>query len=276
MKIYISVDMEGIPGTFNWEHEKVDRPSVRKYMMDHVRQAVEQILAHPQATDIQEITIADSHSNGDNLFYDITALDKRITLISGSPRPEYMMPGFDSSYSIVFLLGYHAGTGALKANMDHTYSNNKIQRITINGISMNEALINAAYAGYHGVPVGLVSGDLALYEELMPNMPWLNYVITKEAVAKFAAKNYSALKVEKELRRAVERALDFAEDSLYRFSSPIELEIEFHSTAMADVVSLMPGTTRVDGKRIRYIHDDYRVMFNALMALITLAYATGI
>jgi len=30
MKIYISTDMEGIPGTFNWEQEKTNRPEVLK------------------------------------------------------------------------------------------------------------------------------------------------------------------------------------------------------------------------------------------------------
>ena len=45
MKIYISVDMEGIPGTFNWEHEKVDRISVRKYMQEHIMTALEAILS---------------------------------------------------------------------------------------------------------------------------------------------------------------------------------------------------------------------------------------
>lgn len=44
MKIYISVDMEGIPGTFNWEHEKIDRPNVRRYMMDHVEYTIDEIL----------------------------------------------------------------------------------------------------------------------------------------------------------------------------------------------------------------------------------------
>lgn len=276
MKIYLSVDMEGIPGTFNWEHEKIDRQSVRKYMTDHVEHAIDEILRWPNADSIEEITIADSHSSGDNLYYQITARDERITLISGSPRPEYMMPGFDASYTMVFLLGYHAGTGALHGNMDHTYSNSKIQKIWINGSAMSEALINAAYAGYHQVPVALVSGDLALKNEMGPVLPWLRYVVTKEGIAKFAAKNYSTLKVEKELRIAVQDALAAKDLAIYSFSAPIELRIEFHSTAITDVVALMPGAQRLDGKTILYVHDDYGIIFNALMALITLAYATGI
>ena len=63
--------MEGMPGTFNWDHEKADRASVRKYMQDHVSCAIEAILSGKEEHLIDEIVIADSHSHGDNLYYEI-------------------------------------------------------------------------------------------------------------------------------------------------------------------------------------------------------------
>ena len=95
-------------------------------------------------------------------------------------------------------------------------------------------------------------------------------------MAKFAAKNYSLARVNRELREAIRRALASKNLPIYSFETPIKLKIEFHSTAMTDVVALMPGTQRLDGKTILYQHDDYAILFNALMALVTLAYATGI
>jgi D-amino peptidase len=276
MKLYISIDMEGMPGTFNWDQEKTDRAAVRRNMQEHVNDAIVAILNSKENNQIDEIVIADSHSGGDNLDYCITAQDARIALISGGPRPAYMMPGFDSSYSMVFFLGYHAGTGTLKGNMDHTYSNSRIQKIWINGIRMNEAMINAAYAGYHGVPVALISGDKALAQELKEPMPWLDYVCTKEAVAKFAAKNYSSALVKPLLEKAVQNSLAKQNIPLYTFSKPITLKIEFHSTAMADVACLMPYTKRLDGRTVEYIDDDYGIIFEAIMALVTLASTTGI
>jgi D-amino peptidase len=105
MRIYISIDMEGMPGTFNWEQEKTDRPAVRKCITQHVTTAMSAALGSPQASKIEEITIADSHSAGDNLDYGITELDARINLISGCPRPRYMMPELSADYSQVWLLG---------------------------------------------------------------------------------------------------------------------------------------------------------------------------
>lgn len=275
MKIYISLDMEGIPGTFNWEQEKVNRAGVKALMFNHLQTIVEAIKDSRQNHQIDEIVIADSHSAGDNIDYEFTALDERISLISGGPRPYYMMPAFSEVYDQVFLVGYHAGTGALKGNMDHSYSNRRIHKISMNGRRMNEALLNAAYAGYYGVPVTLITGDKTLSAEILNEnaMPWVNFVTTKEALSKFAAKNYSSLRVREKTAEAVQKALSKTKTDypLYKFESPQTLQIEFISSSMADVACYMPKVKRLDGRTIEFIETDYAVMFEAIMALVTLA-----
>lgn len=276
MRIYISIDMEGMPGTFNWEQEKTDRPAVRQCITQHVKTTLEAALASPQGSEIEEITIADSHSAGDNLDYSITELDRRINLISGCPRPRYMMPDLSDTYSQIWLLGYHSGTGALRGNMDHTYSNSRIHNIWINGKAMNEALINSAYAGYLGIPVTLVSGDETLMHELTNPMPWLEFIPTKKAVAKFSAKNYSRLAVDELTRQAVTKALakDKTAIPLYRFNAPINLKIEFNHSSMADQAALMPYTKRLDGRTLEFTADDYEIVFETIMVLVYLASTT--
>ncbi len=280
MKIYISLDMEGIPGTFNWDHEKKNPAAVKRSIHDHLTDLIQAIQKCSKNSEIKEILIADSHSSGDNIDYEWCKLDERINLISGGPRPTYMMPMLDSEYDYVFFIGYHAGTGSLNGNMDHSYSNSKIQKISINGKPMNEALINAAYAGCLGVPVALVTGDLALKKELMIEgaTPWVEYVTTKEGFSKFAAKNYNPIRVQKALVNAVNTVFskDISQYKVFTFATPVHLQIEFHSTAMADMACLMPGTKRIDGKTIEYVNEDYPTLFEAIVALITLAYATGI
>jgi D-amino peptidase len=267
--------MEGIPGTFNWEHEKADRSAVKRYFRHHVDCVLQGILSHAKSPLINEILIADSHSVGDNLDYEVTAIDERVSLISGNPRPCYMMPALNSGFDHVFLIGYHSGTGSLRGNMDHTYSNSRIHKISINGVPMTEAQINAAYAAYHNVPVTLVTGDETLKNTLLEQdcMPWVEYVATKDAVAKFAAKNYSQVWVDRLTLEAVTRVLDKDAKTLPLYTIPPDavLRIEFHSTAMTDVACLMPGVKRLDGRVIEYQADDYAVLFEAIMALVTLA-----
>lgn len=275
MKIYISLDMEGIPGTFNWQQEKENRATVKALMYSHLQTIVEAIKDNKKNNQIDEILIADSHSAGDNIDYSFTALDNRINLISGNPRPYYMMPAFSSDFDQVFLVGYHAGTGALYGNMDHTYSNRRIHKIWINDVPMNEALLNSAYAGYYNVPITLITGDKALSMEILRDnaMPWVNFVTTKEALSKFAAKHYSLLRVKEKTIEAVNKALakDKADYPIYKFEAPITLKIEFIATTMADVASYMPNVKRLDGRTIEFREDNYSVMFEAIMALVTLA-----
>ncbi len=276
MRIYISIDMEGMPGTFNWDQEKTDRPAVRRNITHHVESAIKAALVSSQAERIEEITIADSHSAGDNLDYAITALDERISLISGTPRPFYMMPDLDTGYDQIWLLGYHSGTGTLNGNMDHTYSNSRIHKIWINGLPMTEAEINSAYAGHLGIPVSLVTGDEALGRHLAQTMPWLEYVATKKAVAKFAARNYSLIKVDALTRNAVSAALAKQKASfpLYKFDTPVTLKIEFNSTSMTDQAALLPHCIRLDGRTLEYTDEDYPTVFEAINALVYLAAST--
>ena len=174
MKIYISLDMEGIAGTFTWAQEENNRAEVRKCMSRQVEWVIDGIRSSKINKKIDEIVIADSHSSGDSLLYEITAIDERLHLIFGYPRPKYMMPAFDETYSIVFFVGYHGGIGTLNSSMDHSYSP-RFHKIWIQDIPVNESLINAAYAGYYNVPVGLVIGDDALYNQLKEkdSMPWV-------------------------------------------------------------------------------------------------------
>ena len=278
MKIYISIDMEGIPGTWNWEQEKKDRNSVKKAIYEHTRDVLEAILTSEENSKIREIIIADSHGMGDNLDYEITVLDKRISLVSGSPRPCYMMPAFDQDISAVLFLGYHAGSGANHGNMDHTYSNSRVHKLWINDQPMNETLINAAYAGFYNVPVILITGDQTLLKELQDTpLAEAEYVVTKKAIAKFAAKSYSKLKIREEVKDKVKTALKKLGQPLniYRFSSPVTLKILFNSSSMADMAALIPFTTRLDGRTITYTHKDYAVIFEAIMALTSIAYTVS-
>lgn len=274
MKLYISLDMEGIGGTITWTQEQNERAIIRKYMLQQIEWLIQGIKESASNAHVEEIVVADSHSGGDSLLYDVTALDERLHLITGSPRSQYMMPDFGKEYDLVFLVGYHSGIGALRGVMDHTYTS-AFHHIRIQDKPMSEALMNSAYAGYHSVPVGLVVGDEALRQELMqPDaMPWVQYVTTKRGLGRFAAKMRPMNVVRRETVEAVKKLLasDYKTLPLYRFQSPIRLQIELQSTAMADVAAKMPLVKRLDGRLIELVMDDYKELYDAREALGTLA-----
>ena len=94
LKIYISVDMEGMAGITSPSQERDEVPSFRRALHNQVRWIIEGIHASSRNEEIGEITISDSHGSGTNLSYDeLCQMDERISLVSGSPRRQYMMPG---------------------------------------------------------------------------------------------------------------------------------------------------------------------------------------
>jgi D-amino peptidase len=274
MKIYISLDMEGIAGTFTWSQEENNRAEVRKCIAQQIEWVIQGIQSSKANKSVNEIVIADSHSGGDNLLYETTALDNRLHLISGTPRPKYMMPAFDDSYDIVFFVGYHGGIGTIHSNMDHSYSP-RFHRIWINDKPMSESLINAAYAGLYNVPVGLVIGDDALLKQLKADdaMPWVEYVVTKYSLSRFAVKNKPLIVVRNETVTAINKLLDsdISKVPVYKFDAPIKLRIELQTTSMADLLELIHDVKRIDGITVELTHNDYAEVFDTIDAMATLA-----
>ena len=112
MKIFISVDMEGMAGITSPSQEREETVSFRRALHNQVRWIIEGIQASEKNGEVEEITIADSHGSGRNRSYDeLSQMDDRISLVSGSPRPQYMVACLDETYDVAFFAGYHAGPG---------------------------------------------------------------------------------------------------------------------------------------------------------------------
>ncbi len=272
MKVFISTDMEGLPGTNAWHHVNVkDSRYLGKYMTETVEWVLDGIKASPQNSKIDQILVCDSHSLGENIPYDLTELDDRLYLVRGGLRDYYMMAGFDSSFTTVFFVGYHAGVGTIHGTMDHTYSNTAVHELRINGIRMNESTINGAFAGDFEVPVSLVIGDHALVEELKPIMPDTVLVETKRGLSRFAAIMRPKNVVKHDVIESTKLALEKTEKGQikpYKLESPYTLEITFRSTEMADEASLTPGIKRIDGYRVKYQSDSYKDVMQILLAIV--------
>lgn len=276
LKIFISVDMEGMAGITSPSQEHEEVLSFRRALHNQVRWIIEGIQASRQNPQIEEITIADSHGSGTNLSYDeLSQMDERISLVSGSPRRQYMMSCLDETYDVVFLAGYHAGPGEECANMDHSFYGKVVSSLKINGVYMNEAMTNAALASSFHVPVGLVIGDSGLHRQLIDRkmMPWIKFVTTKEALSRYAAKFPPQKKLREETIISVKEVLnsDLKELPLYDISMPATLRFELKSTGMADTVSQIPHVRRLSGTEIEITCSSMPELECAISAITSLA-----
>jgi D-amino peptidase len=162
MRVYVSVDMEGIAGVV---HESQTDPTnpvfaseygrFRRLMTAEANAAVDGALA----AGATKIVVNDSHWFMRNLLAE--ELNPAAELVSGDPKPRSMVQGIEASFDAALFIGYHARAGTGNAILDHTYAD-RIHEVRLNGKPVGELGINAAFAGIHGVPVALVSGDAAL------------------------------------------------------------------------------------------------------------------
>jgi D-amino peptidase len=273
MKIFISADMEGICGIVAPQQTDAnDKEYARGQKL--MTAEVNAVIAGVVAGGATEIVVNDSHASMRNLL--IEELHPAARLITGSPKPLSMMQGINDSFQAVLLVGYHAQAGTEDAILDHTWSG-RVGRAMVNGISLGETGLNAALAGYFGVPVRLVSGDRAVTEEAKQLLRDVQVVAVKEAFGRTAALCLSLQEAYQQLGQATQRALKTSSVPFILPRNPVSplyrLSVEFARSSGADMAELIPGSQRTAARTVEYSHDDYLVLYKTWRTMVTLAIA---
>ncbi len=274
MRVYISVDMEGVAGVV---HEDQTNPldprcaaeyaRFRKLMTAEANAAI----AGALEAGATGILVNDSHWNMRNLLAE--ELHEAAELVAGDPKPWSMMEGIDGSFDAACFIGYHARAGTPRAVLDHTYAD-RIHEVRLNGRPVGELGLNAALAGAHGVRVALVSGDAAVAAEARDL--WGDAVTTavvKTAVSRHAARSVAPALACRRIREAAVAALR-RQGTPFVIPPPVTLEADFQFTVQADMAEICPGAARTGGRTVAYTHADYREVFRAWRTLLNLAGAT--
>jgi D-amino peptidase len=266
MKVYISVDMEGISGVVAREHvdtEHKEYERFRRLMTGDANAAIRGAF-EGGAT---EVVVNDAHSSMHNLL--IEELHPSATLISGSPKPLSMMEGIAEGADMAFFVGYHARAGTAQGILDHTWSG-FVQDVYLNNRAVGEIGINAALAGHYGVPIALVTGDRATTEEAQALLGGVETVAVKAGVGRTAARclpvELSHTRIAQAAQRAVARP-----GQPFVIEPPIALAVEFARTFQAELAALAPGVERTSGRRVEWTGDDVPTVYRTWRALVTLA-----
>jgi D-amino peptidase len=108
-------------------------------------------------------------------------LDRRARVLQGQKAWSMVEgAGPDLGFGVALFVGYHARAGHPRGTIAHTYSGRPTET-RLNGRLVGETGINAAVLGAWGLPVGLVTGDDALAEEVADWLPWAERVVVKDA-----------------------------------------------------------------------------------------------
>lgn len=270
-RVFISVDMEGLTGVVSPNQVlpgRADYELFRKVMLRETNAVIRG--AFDGGAD--GVLVNDSHDGMLNLK--IEGLDERAELISGYHKPLSMVQGIDGGFVCAFFVGYHSmasGEGVLS----HTMSG-IVSRAYLNGVPASEGVINAAVAGYFGVPVGLVAGDQYAVSEVHAVCPDARGAVVKRAIDRYSALSESLTHVEEELRRAAEEAVKSAGSlRVYSPAKPITLTVEFAQSSLAARALYAPIARRVDSRTIEIVGEnplDVYMRFRACLGLASTAH----
>ncbi len=238
----MSVDMEGISGVSSLKQIRADTPEyamARIWMTEDVNAAVEGAVS----AGASEILVRDAHGRATNIPPD--RLHPKARLMAGWMPNMDMLQGLDSTWDVVFMIGYHPGPPSKGGVLSHTYHMSAIREVVINGISAGETLLNAIQAGMLGVPVGLVTGERALHDEIAGPLGSAEFVPTKTGFGYQSALLEPVAVCREEIRRCAARAVERAgagrDLTPYIPEAPISLRVDFQSAEACETARLIPG-----------------------------------
>ncbi len=267
MRVYISADIEGTAGVSGRSQTAAGAEGYQaacRLMTQEVNAAVEGAFAGGAT----EVVVNDSHGQMLNLILEM--LDPRADLLHGAPKPWSMVEGLDDSYDLMVCTGYHARAGAA-GTLAHTYNSAVVHEVTLSGKPVGEYQLNGYYAGTYGVPIGAVTGDDELEREVLEIAPQVHFARVKAARGRFGSLSLGAERARATIRAAVEAACR-AQD-VPRLVAPAmpDLVVTFMHAGQAQVAALCPGSERVSPVAVRFRNPEFREVFRAFRAMITLA-----
>lgn len=230
MKVFLSVDMEGISGLVRWmdvSSQGIDFERNRRLMTLDANAAVDGAFA----AGATEMVVEENHGVEDLCVLLMDEIDPRCRVVRGAGRPgATTMSALDEGCDLLFFVGHHASAGSWPGIMAHTISGGRFSLVRIAGKTVGETDLFTIRAGEVGVPVGLVTGDQVLIEQLRKRVPNVEAVEVKKALGRQAGDVIPPPRARELIREGAARAVERA--ALGEFApytgepAPYDIEVE--------------------------------------------------
>ncbi|MFF4576632.1 M55 family metallopeptidase [Streptomyces sp. NPDC001410] len=247
MRIYISVDMEGVTGLVDADDVQPggrDYERGRLMMAEDVNAAVRGAVA-AGATDI---TVNDAHGPMRNILPE--SLHPAARLIRGKPKQMLMLEGLTPEHDAVICVGYHSRAGALGV-LSHSFMGHEIEDMWLDGRPVGEIGLAHATAAAIGVPVTVLTGDDCACTEMTEWDASVTTVAVKYARDRFAAD----LRPAEEARAAIEKAVAVSLSTVPKVSAAAAdlsvLTVRWQSASVASTLLGIPGVTLTDTRTVQ-------------------------
>jgi D-amino peptidase len=274
VKVYLSVDMEGVSGLVRWQdviRAGMDFERNRRFMTLDANAAVEGAFD----AGASEVVVEENHGVEDLCDLVLDEIDPRCRVVRGAGRPTATtMAGLDGSFGVVLLVGHHARAGSFPGIMAHTVSYDRFKAVRVAGRDCGEPELFAIRAGELGVPVGLVTGDQIVAQQLRARVGEVEAVEVKRALSNVAGDVIPPARAREVIRagarRAVERARAGAFAPYRGQPAPYEIEVELRQPPgehLTKNLEALPEFERVDERTLRTLAPDMDVGFRRIAYL---------
>ena len=254
MKVFISVDMEGITSTNKWDECNQDKA----FYPYHTEQMTSEVVAACEgaiAAGATEIVIKDAHGPASNI--DIKRLPACAKLTKGwSGHPYSMVQGIDSTFDAAMFIGYHSPAGRAGNPMSHTMTSRALY-MKINGEYAGEFFMYSHAAALEGVPTVFLSSDQVLCDFAEEIHPSIKTVAVKEGWGA-STTSIAPVKAIELIREKSEEALkqDLSKAKI-ELAKSYEVEICFKEHTYACKMAYYPGMEKIDDNTILFKTDDF-------------------
>ena len=273
MKVFVSVDMEGVSGLTDPAEMRAGGRGYERgceLMTGDANAAV----SGAYAAGATEVAVTDAHSTGRNLRVDL--IDRRCTLARGPYKPMRMGEGLGSAFDAALFVGYHARAGTPDGVLNHTWMGREILDVHLNGEVAGEIRLMAAFAGSYGVPVALVTGDAAACAEARELLGEVETVAVKAGSDRYAARLVPPARAQEQITEAAVRAVKgIGRFEPYVVPAPYTLAIEWASTAIARSCAVIPGVRLAGPRTTEFTTGDYTEIMGLLGVCSTIAGEVG-
>lgn len=254
MKIYISVDIEGVCGATAWDEALPGGEEYKQFQQQMTRE-VKAACEGAVEAGAKEIYVRDAHNTARNII--ASELPENTRLIRGwSRHPYMMMQELDSTFDAALMIGYHSLAGGMGNPLAHTMSS-KITEVTINKRPASEFLINWYTAMLEHVPLVFLSGDREICDYAAKTVTGLCTVAVKTGCAASTVNIHPEAAARMIKSNVYEVLTGKLTSYLQELPERFKVTISYVSTHDAYKASFYPGARLLSSRMIGYESENY-------------------
>ncbi len=254
MRVFLSADIEGTAGIARWEEARAHE-ACHQYFKEQMSREVAAACRGALAAGADEVVIKDAHGPASTIIP--SYLPKGVRIIRGwFGGPQLMMDGLDKDFDMVVYTGYHSAASWDGNPLAHTINSSKVDRVTINGETCSEFMINTYTAAYHNVPVVFLSGDQNLCQRSSEFVPGLTTVATLEGTGNATLSIHPETATEL-IEAGVKEAVQARRTEVVKLPEHFSVDLRFKDQHLAYRAAQYPGASLVEAKTAHFESKDY-------------------